>query len=299
MKRSLSLFLFMLCCLSCAHADSKELPIVVVIPSYNNLEWYKRNLDSLLVQDYTNYRVLYVDDCSSDGTAQAVEKYLKKLGVTFNTILFDERNFESHEEATAAFSKAVNEKKSPFTLVKNIHRSGALANLYRMIHSCKPEEIIATLDGDDMLYHDQVLRKLDAVYQQEDVWFTHGCLIEYPWGHVSWSEPVKPEIIASRSFRSVKCPSHMRTFYTWIFKKIAVEDFLYEGKFYPMAWDMAIMFPLLEMAGERHAYIEDVNYVYNMANHMNDNKVDPSLQNLLDKVIRGKPSYQRLERSEL
>jgi len=32
-------------------------------------------------------------------------------------------------------------------------------------------------------------------------------------------------------------------------KKIAKEDLMYEGKFFEMAWDLAFMFPMLEMAG--------------------------------------------------
>ncbi len=45
-----------------------EKPFVFIIASYNNSEWYKNNLDSVFAQDYENYRIIYIDDASPDGT---------------------------------------------------------------------------------------------------------------------------------------------------------------------------------------------------------------------------------------
>jgi hypothetical protein len=62
-----------------------------------------------------------------------------------------------------------------------------------------------------------------------------------------------------------------------------------------MTWDQAMMFPMIEMAAERHAFISEPIYVYNMANPINDNKVDPQLQRDLEALIRAKPPYKRLD----
>src|SRR5580692_8370991 len=59
-------------------ADQK--PIVVVVPSHNNREWYIQNLDSLRTQCYSSYHVLYLDDGSTDGTADAVAAYIQEWG---------------------------------------------------------------------------------------------------------------------------------------------------------------------------------------------------------------------------
>lgn len=64
-----------------ARAERKEVPekhIVVIIPSYNNKKLYERNLLSVVEQEYSNYHVIYVDDCSSDGTATFVEAFIQK-----------------------------------------------------------------------------------------------------------------------------------------------------------------------------------------------------------------------------
>jgi len=54
------------------------------------------------------------------------------------------------------------------------------------------------------------------------------------------------------------------------------------------------MYPLAEMASERHAFIKQVLYIYNMSNPINDNRVNAQLQNELDAWIRKKTPYSRL-----
>lgn len=42
----------------------------IVIPTYNNMKdgrWQK-NIESILRQDYTNYKAIVIDDASDDGT---------------------------------------------------------------------------------------------------------------------------------------------------------------------------------------------------------------------------------------
>ncbi|MDZ4124183.1 MAG: glycosyltransferase, partial [Hydrogenophaga sp.] len=59
-------------------SNREEKHIVVVIPSYNNVQWYKRNLLSIFLQKYNNYSIIYTDDCSTDGTAALVEAFIKQ-----------------------------------------------------------------------------------------------------------------------------------------------------------------------------------------------------------------------------
>lgn len=244
-----------------------EKPMVIVIPSYKNVKWCKKNLASIFMQNYRNYRIIYIDDCSPDNTAEEVEKFVK-----------------------------LNYQGLRFLLKKNLQRIGAMANIYDAIHSCRNNDIVLLVDGDDWLYHDNVLKELNEIYSTNEVWFTHGRLLEYPSGGSNWCIPVPNNILQDRSYRTIsRHPTHLRTFYAGLFKKIKKEDFLYQGEFLKMAWDMAIMIPLLEMAEERHVFINKINYVYNIDNPINDNKVDPDLQNQLDRYIRSMPPYQRLE----
>src|ERR1700722_873323 len=111
---------------------------VIVIPSYNNARWYERNLQSVLSQNYTDFRVIYVDDCSPDSTGDLVEAYLEK-----------------------------NDADHKVHLIKNSNRRGPLHNLYTMIYMSDDDEIIVTLDGDDWLPDNDVLTRLNEVYSSD------------------------------------------------------------------------------------------------------------------------------------
>jgi glycosyltransferase involved in cell wall biosynthesis len=247
-----------------------EKPIVVLITSFNNADWYERNLEILFKQKYDNYRVIYVDDLSPDGTADLVEAYVKKAG-------------QEHR----------------FTLIRNQVRNLALGNIFYAVHSCNDWDIIVSYDGDDWFTNDGVLAKINECYTKKKCWLTHGSIIEYPSNHVGWSIPIPADIVKNNAFRQYRCPSHLRTFYAWLFKKIDEEDLKYDGKFFEMTWDMAMMYPMIEMAGERHAFIKDLLYVYNMRTPLNDNKVNANLQRYYDMWIRAMPPYERLDDSEV
>lgn len=265
------LLLHLLLLTICSHADSiHEKPIVVLTTSYNNIKWLKKNIESILNQKYSNFRVIYVDDFSMDGTADAVEELIANSDI-----------------------------KIPFSLIRNSKRIGSLANIYSAVHSCSDEEIVVSVDGDDWLPHEFVLQTVNSYYANSNIWLTHGTLIEYPNNAVAWSIPVHPIIVRKNLFRTARCPSHLRTFYAWLFKKVRKEDLLFQNEFFSMAWDQAIMFPMIEMAGERHAFIPTITYVYNVSNPINDNKTNPNLQRVLEEYIRAMPPYQRLDTNPL
>jgi glycosyltransferase involved in cell wall biosynthesis len=248
-------------------AQIAERPIVVLSTSYNNQEWCAKSVRSVLSQEYSNFRFIYIDDHSKDGTADIVESLFKR----------------AHQD-------------SRMMLIRNKERIGALANIYWAVHNyIRDEEIVVSLDGDDWFFDNQVLKKINAAYASGDVWLTHGTMIEYPGSQLGWSIPIPKEIIEDNAFRQYRCVSHLRTFYSWLFKKIALKDLQDGGEFFPMTWDFAIMFPMIEMAGERHAFISDITYVYNTDNQINDNKVNAELQRGLDVVLRNMPPYARLE----
>lgn len=247
-----------------------EKRMVIVIASYNNSTWFEKNLTSVFTQAYTNYRIIYIDDASSDGTADLVEAMIR--------------------------DKA---QESRCTLIRNTIRKGGLCNLYEAVYSCADEEIIVNLDGDDWFASRYALKILNNAYSKHDVWLTHGTLIGYPNKKFKWSSPIPQKIIEKNDFRTYRCPSHLKTFYTWLFRKIDVEDLKIEGEFFPMAWDQAMMLPMIEMASERHAFIPETLYVYNMSNPINDHKTNAQLQRNLEEIIRSKPRYTRLLSKEL
>jgi glycosyltransferase involved in cell wall biosynthesis len=259
-------FLLFLLFISSAYAGSEK-AFVVLIPSYNNAEWYQRNLNSVFSQNYSNYRVIYIDDQSQDGTGELVRAYIQM--------------------------RHLSEK---ISLICNEERVGALANIYRAVHMCSPDEIIVSLDGDDWLAHSDVLSYLNGVYSDPDVWLTYGQFVYYPSYQEGFSSQVPDHVIAENSFRSFGgAVTHLKTFYAGLFQQIQKKDLLYEGKFCAATYDLAIMLPMLEMAGYHSRFTPEVTYVYNVHNPINDHKVRQEEQERLDRFLRSKEKYSPIE----
>lgn len=251
----------------------REKPIVVIVPSYNNKEWYGRNLDSIFAQKYANYHVVYIDDCSPDGTGDLVAQYIQEKNVA-----------------------------DKITLIKNETNKGAMANIYTavMMQPDDPNLIMVTVDGDDWLTTPQALQIVNNAYQDPDVWMTYGSYRVYPQGVIgqccefpTWVKARN----AYRQFESVganRC-SHLRTFYAWLFKQIPTERFMRNGSFLSVNCDKAQMFAMLELAGGRYKFIPEVLYAYNCATALNDYKVRLQEQLTVSKEIHAQASLKPIK----
>ncbi len=56
----------------------QEYKFGVVIPNRNYGEWIEKCLNSILNQTYTNYEIIFVDDCSTDDSVKIAKSLLKK-----------------------------------------------------------------------------------------------------------------------------------------------------------------------------------------------------------------------------
>ncbi|SEU23299.1 glycosyltransferase family 2 protein [Paenibacillus sp. NFR01] len=55
---------------------AKELPkISVIITTYNRKDYLRQAVESILRQDYPHFEIVVIDDCSSDGTCEMVERH--------------------------------------------------------------------------------------------------------------------------------------------------------------------------------------------------------------------------------
>ncbi len=245
-----------------------ERHIVVISCSYNNSDFYEWNLDSVRAQNYSNYHIVYVDDSSEDRTGYLVKKYAQEHG-------FKER----------------------MILIRNTIRQKALANLYYAISMCKPTDIIVILDGDDRFAHSEVLARVNQIYEDSSVWLTYGQFKEYPSGDKGFCCPYPKDIIDLNWFRyNTMTPSHLRTFYAGLFHKINVNDLKFQGYFFPITYDLAIMFPMIEMAQKGHfRFVAEVLLDYNAINPLNDHKVGKKLQRKFDLIIRARTCYEAIE----
>jgi len=247
-----------------------EKPMVFVILSYNNKDWFEQNLSSVTIQQYHNYRIIYIDDASTDGTGDLVSEFIKK------------NNLEDR-----------------CTLIRNSTRKGVSANWYKAINLCKPHEIVINLDGDDWLAHEYVLYYLNRIYHNERVWLTYGQFIEFPLYKIGWAVELPEIIVNSKLYRCadwVTC--HLRSHYAWLAQKIKKQDLQHNGSWIMVASDVAEMCPMLEMAGHHAKFTPDILYVYNRANPLNDEKLRRIEQMHTEYAIRGKEKYNAIDTCE-
>lgn len=237
----------------------------IIIPFYNVEKWIKLNIESVLAQTYKNYECFYVDDMSTDNTVNILSSYK------------DER----------------------INIIKNTEKKYALQNIYETIIFSNPddEDVIVLLDGDDWLYTDKALEAVENCYKDNTL-LTYGNYIHSSSRTIPANvKSYEDNIIKNNLFRNDTWrASHLRTFKYKLWKNIDLQDLKDSNfKFYRMAWDLAIMFPMLEMSSERTKCINDILYVYNTSNPLNDHKVNHALQLKYDHEIRNKKKYSRID----
>ena len=243
---------------------------VIVIPTYNCEEWIGRTIESVRTQTYGNFKCFVIDDCSTDRTLEIAKK----------TIDGDEK----------------------FLLASNKERNLALHNIYHgFLHASDHEEdILITLDGDDWFYDDKVLEKVNTIYEKTDCLITYGSFVEYPSGvtHPYYSTPYDNSVIENNLFRDVPWKaSHLRTFKRKLFDMIKKDDLgdPRTNKFYGAGWDLAFMYPMMEMAGERSEHIAEPLYHYNKINPISDMYIREAEQLATAEFIRRLPKYSKVE----
>ena len=242
----------------------------IVIPFYNAEKWIGKCLESVLGQTIQDFSCVIADDASTD------------------------QSFEVCESIVGTDPR--------FTLVKNPKNLGALGNRYlaTLEHNPvrDPNSIVINLDGDDWFHGPDVLSILDRYYSDPDCWMTYGSYINFSDSSPGeFSKPIPSEVIQERAYRKHRwCTSHLRSYRLGLFSKINKKDLVdWLGRYYRSATDLALTFPMLEMSGPRARFVEEVLYVYNDANDLNNHKVKRRTQGRLARRIRKKRKYDLLE----
>jgi len=240
----------------------------IIVCCYNVEKWISTNIKSIKKQTHENFHCIIVDAASSDETVSKAEELIK-----------DDPRFE---------------------IICNDKRKFALQNIYESVHNSSPDndDIITTVDGDDWLYNEKSLETVNQFYNDNpEILLTYGNYIFYPEGRISQLESYPQEIIDKSDYRKHKwLASHLRTYKFELFKNIKKEDFIasWDGEYYDMAYDMPLMFPMLEMSGGKWRFMPDILYVYNVQNPLNENKVDIPAIYRVENEVRNKKKYEAI-----
>lgn len=206
----------------------KNRPFTIVVVGYNNGAYVEKTISSIFSQTYENFRLIYIDDASDDGSFDVARDCI------YNS------DYLTH-----------------VTFVRNEEHLGMLANVYRAVAACPDQEIIVLVNGEDWLAHEWVLQRLNAYYDDPNLWISLAQGIDYPSYELSSS----PNVFRIRE--KIEGGSHLKSFYAALFKQIRESDFMYAGSFLPACDELAYMTPMLEMGKEHYHFIQEVLSVSN------------------------------------
>jgi len=248
----------------------KQKSIKIIVPVYNCEKWISNTIASIKLQTHQDFECCVIDDMSTDNTADVIQ----------DSIGLDRR----------------------FKFIDNTEKKYALKNIYDGIKfiSSNDEDILITVDGDDWLADNQVLETVNNVYESTSCLITYGNFMEYPNEsiHTAFTTPYNQEIIDNNTFRDTEWKaSHLRTFKKKLWDRIDVDDLINPktNEFYEVAWDLAFMYPMLEMAGNRSENISEILYIYNKENPLSDMYIKEQEQLSIANDIRNKNKYSKVD----
>ncbi len=241
--------------------------IKVVVPFYNASKFIERCASTLTSQKYDgDFQIIFIDDASTDNS--------------WDLLPHDNPNV-----------KCIRNEKN-VTALLNIHNA--------IMDHCDVDDIVVLVDGDDWLKNKKVLSRINEIYEENDCWIMYG---QAMWtdgrrGFASAYSEKEFSNLRNSPFRV----SHVRSFRAGLYHKIKEQDPNFsclkdgDGEFYRMTYDVAIMFPIMEMAGlNKTLYNDEVLYIYNRDNPISDDKVNQQLQWDIHNEINKKDSFNKID----
>ena len=207
-----------------------------VIPVYNSDKYIGRCLDSITEQTYTNWRAVVVDDCSTDKT----------------------------------FRIASSSTDTRIQVRQNDTRRRQAYSRYTVYTQAEDNEICVMLDGDDWLYDEHVLTKLNTLYSlNPNLVTTYGGFVWHENNKtqslVRGQDEFPVHIVEQQDYRNYKWISqHMRTMRAHAIKNIPTCHLKYDGEWLKAVTDRAEMLYALEQSNGHHCNNNFLGYVYNV-----------------------------------
>jgi glycosyltransferase involved in cell wall biosynthesis len=189
---------------------------VVIIPAFNCANKIRQTILSVFAQSYSNWRMIIVDDVSTDHTGDICNHIAGELGIS-----------------------------DKISVVTRTEKFGETRNTYDICSKLSKDDIIIRLDGGDWITDIDCFHILDDVYSRTNaaaVWTAHR------WAYTAHniSGPLDSSV---SPYKQPWKSSHLKTFRRSSFDGINKANFLDdEGNWIMIACDQAIFLPMLEKA---------------------------------------------------
>ena len=205
---------------------------VFVAPMFNASDTLPQMLHSLCGQSYENWRLILLDDVSSD------------------------EHWARASRTLDAFDKL--EGKGRIDFVRNTEKKWEVANVLHGLTFCAPDDIVCRIDADDWLTDLDALAMLNAVYTNtgcDILWTAHR------WGY-SDKNISAPMLDSADPYKHPWVSSHLKTFRKSLLNGVNDQNFRGEdGNYIRRAGDQAIYLPALHNSRKR-VFLPRVMYHY-------------------------------------
>ena len=239
-------------------SKGSEQSIVIISPFYNAEDYISKCIHSVAQQDYSNYKHILIDDCSTD---------------------------ESFNVALKTIQSLPQEIQNKFILNKNTTRVGAVCNQVTALRSLSDEDIVMLLDGDDWLVNNNDIFQFYNSLYDGTAEFTYGScwsiVDNIPLIAQNYPDAVKKQ----RKYREHRFNwnipyTHLRTFKKFLINNVDDSEFKDEdGNWFKAGGDGSLFYSLIERADpDKIKVVHDIVYNYNDASPLNDYKVNGTEQ---------------------
>lgn len=245
--------------------------IHVIVPSYDCPEYLERCMRYLTCQDLplNEYRAVVIDDASPDPRhGQVMHQWCNRYG--WKTI-----------------TNSVN-RCAPYTIMQGIEESGA-----------GPDDIIFLLDGDDCVPSDGLAVITEIYAEAPETLLTYGQFWPDPYTGTETLASEYPTLVRRRrDFRTQDTNrfNHPITFRRRLWDALDPADLQDDnGEWFRAAYDVAIIIPMLEMAGpDRYVFNDRSAYIYNATNPASEWLTKAEAGNEVHRIVRSRPKKDLL-----
>jgi len=210
---------------------------VFLIPAYNCEKEIKQTLMSVFAQSYQNWRVILIDDVSTDNTLQVSKNLVESLGC-----------------------------REKFIFVRREEKYGEVRNTVEEIDYIDSDEVVVRLDAGDWLTENDTLYYLDKIYSEHR---PAVCWTAQRWAYTNYGISKQMKLQPNQSvYQHPWVSSHLKTFRASALKKVNPKNFYDDdGNWIMIACDQAVFLPMMHLAVKEKlplVFLPIVCYHYNI-----------------------------------
>ncbi len=249
---------------------SEEQSIAVITPFYNAKDYIVRCIESVASQDYESWSLYLIDDCSTDDTKKVIDDYVNTLPIHI---------------------------RSKIIRLQNKTNMGAPCNQINTIRKFVEgdDTIVMLLDGDDALANNpNIFNYYNNLFADNKTDYAYGSCWSEADDIPLIAQPYPKSVREAKTYRNHKFNwgmpyPHLRVWKRKLLNNVLDNAFKDEsGNWYKAGGDNATFYNILEQADPNKVVaVQEIFYVYNDKNPLNDYKVNGELQNKNASVIAG------------